>query len=57
MEFGSGVLDAKTPADLGLSLISLQFLGMDLAAEKFLGMRCLRQLQEKTPNSISAIFS
>jgi len=57
LEFGSGVLDAKTPADLGLSLISLQFLGMDLAAEKFLGMRCLRQLQEKTPNSISAIFS
>ena len=36
LEFGSGVLDAKTPVGLGLSLISLQFQGMDLAAERFL---------------------
>jgi len=36
LEFGSGVLDAKKPVDLGLSLISLQFQGMDLAAERFL---------------------
>ena len=36
MDFGSGVLVAKTPVDLGLSLISLQFQRMDLAAERFL---------------------
>ena len=33
MEFSSGVLDAETPVDAGLSLISLQFQGVDFPAE------------------------
>ena len=33
MEFSSGVLDAETPVDAGLSLISLQFQGVYFPAE------------------------
>ena len=36
MEFGSGVLDAESPVDAGLSLVSLLFQSLDLPAEGFL---------------------
>ena len=36
MEFGSGILDAEAPVDVGLSLVSPQFQGVDLPAEGFL---------------------
>ena len=36
MELGSGVLDAETPVDAGLSFVALLFQGLDLAAEGFL---------------------
>ena len=36
MELGSGVLDAETPVDSGLSFVALLFQGLDLAAEGFL---------------------
>ena len=36
MEFGSGVLDAEAPVDVGLSFVPLQFQSADLPAEGFL---------------------
>ena len=46
MEFGAGIEDAKTPVDLGLSLISLQFQVMDLALEGFLVWETLSEATE-----------
>ena len=50
MEFGSGLLDAKSPVDAGLSLVSLLFQGQDLPAEGFLVGETLPQAvdREKT---------
>ena len=36
MELGSGVLDAETPVDAGLSSVSLLFQGLNLPAEGLL---------------------
>ena len=44
MEFGSGLLDAKSPVDAGLSLVSFLFQGLDLPAEGFLVWETLPQV-------------
>ena len=58
MEFGSGIQAAESPVNARLNIISLLFQGVDLpAGDSSSGRRCLRHLQEKMLNSISAIFS
>ena len=49
MELGAGIEDVEAPVDAGLSLVPLQFQGMDLPAEGF--------LVGETLNSIPAIFN